>query len=128
MKAIWSHPFPAIWYNPRATYPYIFRGPNMKERMFYKYDEEPWVSVVHHVQEWGLDIDKIAKFDGRPPCIFCGKMFEEHGGELCGQSCRPKCIVQDCERDTCVQAVVNGYLPSCLKHFHEDRIARRAQL
>ena len=124
---IYSAPRATVWYFPRLVYPFTFRGPGQRERSFYTYDGDDRVSVVAHLKELGYDPDDVLKLETRPPCIFCGKTLEEHPEGVFGETCRPKCMahlmpnVSRCHKDTCVQALVGGFMPMCLDHFFGDK-------
>lgn len=73
----------------------------------------------------GAKPSDIIVVEGKPPCIFCGQYRDQHRAGGYGEHCRPRCEAPGCSRVTCVQALVGGYLPACLEHFHEERLCER---
>lgn len=122
---VWSHEHPAVWYDPRQTFPFTVRGPGVREQSFLTYDRCDIHSVTAWLRRLGIPLGDVAKYDGPAPCIFCARDARAHIPSWYGMLCRPTCIVQGCERDTCVQAVVGGYMPACLHHFFEQRVMVR---
>ena len=129
---VWSHPVPAVW-RPRSGR-FVVRGPDVQEVVLYAWRERPgddalslnWaLSVEGWARKHGWTLAGLEMHDGHPPCIFCGLGPRGHIPSWNGALCRPTCIMQGCERDTCIQAVVNGYQPACLRHFFEERVMVR---
>lgn len=123
MTDFWSHPFLAVWYDPPRSYPYVFRGPGLRERSFYLYEQGDGSapSIQSHLERLGFSLKDVKRYNFAPPCIFCGHYLDTHVPGLFGENCRPKCHIEGCDLDACIQSIVSGKQPTCLHHFFDVR-------
>jgi rhodanese-related sulfurtransferase len=127
-----SHPIPTIWrwfewsttsgYHPRTSCneKIMVRGPGVREftppYLFGPGHHRALAEAYAYLIVRGFPKGEIQLVDSRPPCIFCNEYQETHIPGFFGEFCRPLCHIPGCTKVTCVQAIVSGYIPSCMDH------------
>lgn len=124
-----SHPEPTIWSWDQMT---LIRGPGIPERDFsYTLPGKGIYHAKARLMLHGVRIKEIKVIEAAPPCIFCNSFHPRRNPEqdlilarIGANACRPLCHACK-EKQTCIQAVVQAYLPTCLHCFFEGKIYRR---
>jgi hypothetical protein len=126
-------PVTRIWMRTPHHYEiFTVRGPGIRETritstMRSELLPPAWAQAQAYLIMRGADKSAIQLMDGQPPCIFCWTYRADHVPGFFGEHCRPSCHIEGCEKVTCVQALVGGFIPACLHHAFEGGHWKRAK-